>query len=154
MGLVKTQAALGKYETAVNHMRRFRSRFPASSFKSAMQDLGGEVIYRWTDELYRNGDYYGVARVDAVFAADVPFGKKAEGYLKAGIAASELGLLDTAARHLDMAVKVGSDAVAEKAMIGLARVYIDQNDWHGAERLLDAYNERFRNGTLGSSAQG
>lgn len=154
LGLVKTQAALGKYESAVNLMRRFHSRFPASSFRSAMKDLGGEVVYRWTDELYRNGDYYGVARVDAVFAADVPFGKKAEVYLKAGIAASELGLLDTAARHLNMAVKVGSDAVAEKAMIGLAGVYIDQNDWHGAERLLDAYDERFsKKGTLRGSAQ-
>lgn len=152
-GLVRTQASLGKYESAVNHMRRFRFRFPASGFKTVMQDIGGEVISRWTDELYRSGDYYGVAKVDAAFAIDIPFGKKAEGYLKAGLAASELGLLDTAARHLDMAVKVGSNAVAEKAMVGLARVYIYQNDWQGAERLLDAYNARFSKGHLAGEAQ-
>ncbi len=152
-GLVKMQASLGKYESAVNHMRRFRFRFPASVFKTVMQDIGGEVIHRWTDELYRSGDYYGVTKVDAAFAGDVPFGKKAEGYLKAGMAASELGLLDTAARHLDMAVKVGQGAVAEKAMIGLARVYLYQNDWHGAGRLLDAYNVRFSKGTLAGEAQ-
>lgn len=153
-GLVRTQASLGKYESAVNHMRRFRFRFPASGFKTVMQDIGGEVISRWTDELYRSGDYYGVAKVDAAFAIDIPFGKKAEGYLKAGLAASELGLLDTAARHLDMAVKVGSSAVAEKAMIGLARVYLYQNDWQGAERLLDAYDARFSKGALAGEAQG
>lgn len=145
-GLVRAQAGLGMYEAAVNLLKKFRARYPASSFRSEMKDLGGELVHRWTDELFRAGDYYGVAKVDAVFAAEVPFGKKAEGYMKAGIAASELGLLETAVRHLNMAVKVGSDSVAGKAMIGLAGVYLEQNDWPSAERMLSAYDERFRRG--------
>lgn len=146
LGLVRVLSSLGRYEAAINEMKKFRSRYPASSFRSEMKDLGGEVVHRWTDELFRSGDYYGVARVDAVFATEVPFGKKAEGYMKAGIAASELGLLETAVRHLNMAVKVGSDLVAERAMIGLARVYIEQNDWQSAERMLAAYDERLGKG--------
>lgn len=151
LGLVRAQAGLGMYEAAVNLMKKFRARYPASSFRSEMKDLGGEVIHRWTDELFKAGDYYGVAKVDAVFAAEVPFGKKAEGYMKAGIAASELGLLETAVRHLSMSVKVGSAPVAEKAMLCLARVYIEQNDWQSAERMLAAYDERFRRGAQGEA---
>mgnify|MGYP001577132247 CR=1 FL=1 len=153
LGLVRAQAGLGMYEAAVNLMKKFRARYPASSFRSEMKDLGGEVVHRWTDELFRAGDYYGVAKVDAVFAAEVPFGKKAEGYMKAGLAASELGLLETAVRHLNMAVKVGSDPVVGKAMIGLARVYIEQNDWQSAERMLSAHDERFRMGVQKDEAQ-
>lgn len=146
LGLVRAQTGLGMYEAAVNLMKKFRARYPASGFRSEMKDLSGEVIHRWTDELFKAGDYYGVAKVDAVFAAEVPFGKKAEGYMKAGIAASELGLLETAVNHLNMAVKVGSAPVAEKAMLCLARVYLEQNDWQSAERMLAAYDERFRMG--------
>lgn len=140
---ISTQIRLGMYEEALASIKGFRLQFPASSLRDDARTLSGELIEKWTASLFTGGDYYGVAKVDAVHGRSLPFGKKAEGYLKAGTAAFELGLYDEAVKNLDKAVRIGNERIAEQAMITLGKAYTKQNDWAGSERLLNVFLSKY-----------
>lgn len=143
LSLISARIGLEKYEEAMADAGRFRERFPTSNYRPDLQALEGAIVVKWIDDLYDKGDFQGVARVHSKYGSDVPFGKKAETFYKAGRAYFSLGLTGEAVNNLDKAAKMGGDVVAEKAMLELGRVYLSQKDTESTERLMDAFTARF-----------
>lgn len=141
--LIEVQTRLGKYEEALESVIKFPKRYPASAYKADLRLLNGKLVYNWIDHLSKKGDDFGVAEVSAEHGSAVPFGKKAETYLKAGKAYIEVGLESEAARALDAATKIGTDSILEEAMLMLGKVYYSQKDYASVERLFNAFAATF-----------
>lgn len=139
----RTAYRAGRFEQALKDARDFPSGYPSSRMKDEMEGLIGEIAVGWMNSLHEAHDDYSVVRLYADYGYSVPFGKKAAVYLIAGKSYAALGLDSDAVGLLDNAIKMGRPDVVEEAMITLADVYISQNDWLSAERLVIAFKTRF-----------
>lgn len=143
MRLVAARMALGRYGEAHEDIKRFHARYPTSPLRQDMFRVSSTLFYGWLDFLIMKEDHLGAVKLYAEAPLTVPFGKKAEMSLKIGKSCKILGLQSEAVRHLDTAIKIGSGAVAEEAMLLLAGIYLDQFDGNSAERLMKAFGNRF-----------
>ncbi|MBI5642867.1 MAG: tetratricopeptide repeat protein [Deltaproteobacteria bacterium] len=141
--LITTYIKTGNFEEALARMKSFAALYPTSPMRADLPRIQGTLVYKWMDALYNGGDFYGVIKLNAEYGAVIPFGKKAETYLKAGTAAYSLGLFSEAAGNLDNAIKSGGEKVVQEATITLSKVYLSQNDPEAAERLLSAFTSRY-----------
>lgn len=153
LGLASVQIELGKYEDAMESADRFSSRYPDSPLRSDMNGYKSDAVSSLLDSLYASGNNLAVARLYARHGASIPFGKKAEGYLKAGKSLAALDLWPDAVNRLNSAIRIGKDDVVEEAMITLARVYIKQRDAGSAERLLNGFVTSFPGSVYKAEAQ-
>lgn len=153
MGLASVQIEIGKYEDAMESADRFSSRYPDSPLRAEMSGYKADAVSRMLDSLYASGNNLAVARLYARHGGSIPFGKKAESYLKAGKSFAALDLWPDAVNRLNSAVRIGKDDIVEEAMITLARVYIKQRDAGSAERLLNGFITRFPRSVYRTEAQ-
>lgn len=153
LGLASVQIELGKYEDAMESADRFSSRYPDSPLRAQMNGYRSDAVLRMFDSMYASGDNLAVARLYARHGESIPFGKKAESYLKAGKSFAALGLWPDAVNRLNSAIRIGKDDVVEEAMLTLARVYIQQRDAGSAERLLNGFVARFPKSAHKAQAQ-
>ncbi len=143
MRMARTAYRAGRFEQALKDARNFPSGYPSSRVKDEMEGLIGEIAEGWMNSLHEAHDDYSVVRLYVDYGYAVPFGKKAAVYLIAGKSYSALGLDSDAVGLLDNAIRMGRPDVVEEAMITLADVYINQNDWLSAEKLVTAFKTRF-----------
>ncbi|MEK7772859.1 MAG: tetratricopeptide repeat protein, partial [Deltaproteobacteria bacterium] len=143
LGLASVQIRLGRYEDAIKSADVFSSRYADSHLKPDMNGYKADAVSRMLESLYASGDHLGAAGLFVKYGASIPFGKKAEGYLKAGKSFDALDLWPDAVNRLNSAIRIGRDDVAEEAMITLARVYLKQKDTGSAARLLKNFVGRF-----------
>jgi len=143
MRLASTRIRLGKFEEAYGDITRFGARYPVSPVRQDMDKLSSVLFYEWLDSLYRKGDHVAALKLFLETPLSIPFGKKADIYLKIGTSSMETGLKSEAVSMLDNAAKMGAPQAAEEAMLLLARVYLSQNDTGSAERMLRAFKTRF-----------
>jgi tetratricopeptide (TPR) repeat protein len=141
LNMASTEAALGAYETALARLKRFRKKHIIH--KEYARSLNGHIMHNWIAELYKNKDYYKVIKVVSEHGSRVPFGKKAETYLRIGNSYAVLSLLPDAVKTLSIAREIGRPGVAEGAMISLGRVYLSQRDPGAVERLMENFSRRF-----------
>lgn len=140
---ISTLIKLNKFEEGMERVLEFPGRYPTSLLKADISRLQGLLAHKWIDSLYSQGDYYGVVNAASKYGGAVPFGKKAESFLKAGKAYYSLGLYPDAVKSLERSIKIGSSDTAEEAFVTLAGVYLGQSDTGSAERLLNAFAARF-----------
>lgn len=139
-------ARLENYPQALTDIGQFIWRYAISPFRADANHLKGLIAYRQIDALYSRGDYYGAASIYIKVMDLVPFGRKAETYLKAGKSLAALSLYKDAAPALAVAHKLGRDHVAEEALLELSKVYLAQGDFDSAGRTLAALKGRFPEG--------
>ena len=143
MRLVASRMALGRYREGYEDINRFHARYPTSPLRQDMFRVSSTLFYDWLDSLLLKEDHLGAVKLYAETPLSVPFGKKAGMSLRIGKSCRSLGLHSEAAKHLDVAIKIGDGALAEEAMLLLADIYLDQNDSGSAERLMKAFGTRF-----------
>ncbi len=143
MRLVASRMALGRYAEAYEVIKRFHAAYPTSPVRQDMNRVSSSLLYGWIESLIAKGDHLGAVKLYTETPLSPPFGKKAEVSLRIGRSCKEIGLLGEAARHLNTAIKIGDNTVAEEAMLMLAGIYLDQKDASAAERLMKAYANRF-----------
>lgn len=143
LSLIPVLMKTGRHEAALSWIEKFPARFPVSPLRADLQPLKGQAVSRWIDRLYNENDAYGVVKVFAKYSQSIPFGKRAEAYLKAGKSYAAVGLLPDAVNSLDNAVKLGRDSHAEEAMITLVKVYLSQGDAVSSERLMNIFRARY-----------
>ena len=141
--LAAARIRLGKFEEANDDVTRFASKYPLSPVRQDIDKLSSVLLYEWLDSLYRKGDHVAALKLFLETPLSIPFGRKADIYLKIGTSSMEAGLNGEAVSMLDNAAKMGTPRVAEEAMLLLARVYLSQRDTGSAERLLRAFRTRF-----------
>lgn len=154
LSLVGTELGLSRNKEAIDDVDRFPARFLTSPLRGELAKLKGQAVYQLIDSFYKAEDYFGVINTFFRYGSDIPFGKKAEGSMKVGIAFSALELWPDAASRLDFAVKIGKDNIAEEAMIALGRVYMNQRDISSTERLLNNFLTRFPSSRYVPEARG
>ncbi|MBI2400668.1 MAG: tetratricopeptide repeat protein, partial [Deltaproteobacteria bacterium] len=143
MRLVASRMALGRHRESYDIIKKFHAAYPTSPLRQDMNRVSSALFYNWIDFLIVKEDHLGAVKLYSETPLSVPFGKKAEVSLKIGKSCKALGLLSEAAKHLNIAIKIGDGAVAEEAMLLLAGIYLDQNDSGSAERLIRAFGTRF-----------
>ncbi|OGP15081.1 MAG: hypothetical protein A2052_05270 [Deltaproteobacteria bacterium GWA2_54_12] len=143
MRLVAARMALGRHREGYEVIKRFHAAYPTSSLRQDMFRVSSALFYGWINYLLVKEDHLGAVKLYTDTPLSVPFGKKAEVSFKIGKSCKTIGLLSEAAKHLNIAIKIGDGAVAEEAMILLAGIYLDQNDTGSAERLMKAFGTRF-----------
>lgn len=153
LGAASVKIKLGRFDDVLGSADLFSSMYPDSPLKSEMQGYKSEAISRMLDSMYAAGDHLAVVRLFMKHGASIPFGRKAEGYLKAGRSFAALGLWPDAVNRLNSAIKIGKDDVVEEAMITLARAYIEQRDAGAAERLLNGFITRYPRSVHKAEAQ-
>jgi tetratricopeptide (TPR) repeat protein len=141
--LARTLSELEEHEKAITALSGFTARFPTSRLRARADDLKRIIAYRWLMALYDGGDWLGMAKLNTRHAYVIPFGRKAETFLKMGRAYVELGLYPDAAGQLNNAIRLGDDDLAEEAMALLAKVYYEQNDSVAVEKLMSTFVSRF-----------
>ncbi len=134
---------LGKFEEAYKDVTGFATKYPVSTVRQDIDKLSSVLLYEWLDSLYRKGDHVAALKLFLETPLSIPFGKKADIYLKLGTSSMEAGLSSEAVSMLDSAAKMGAPQVAEEAMLLLVRVYLSQRDTGAAERQLRAFRTRF-----------
>lgn len=142
--LIATRMAIGRYREAYEDVKRFHASYPTSPFRQDVNRLSQSLFYGWIDALVTKGDHIGAVKLFSETTLSVPFGKKAEVSLKIAKSYKALGLLREAAGNLDTVIKIGTEPMAEEAMLLLANIYLDQNDIGSAERLMKAFATRFQ----------
>lgn len=145
LSLIKTLTTIGRYAEAMKEVESFPKDFRTSQYRTDIDQITGKLVYDWITELYSKGEYAAVAEVGTRYGKHVPFGKKAESYLKIGKSFVAIGLYTDAIESLDSASRMGTDTVAEEAMMELGRVYLHQRDTASTERLYKAFLLRFPN---------
>lgn len=143
MRLVAARMALGRHRESYDVIKKFHAAYPTSPLRQDMNRVSSTLFYGWIDYLIMKEDHLGAVKLYTGTPLSVPFGKKAEVSLKIGRSCKTIGLLSEAARHLDTAIKIGDNGVAEEAMLMLANIYLDQNDTGSAGRLMKAFGTRF-----------
>ncbi|MBI5491412.1 MAG: tetratricopeptide repeat protein [Deltaproteobacteria bacterium] len=143
LSLISLLTRLDRFEEAMERLKGFPGKYPMTTHKAELSRLQGALVNRWIDTLYSRGDYNGAISVSSAYGSAVPFGKKAESFLKSGKAYYSLGLYPDAVKYLDRSIKIGVGDVAEDAMVTIAKVYLSQSDTGSAERLLNAFVARF-----------
>lgn len=143
LSLAKTLSRLGRYTEAMAEIEKFSKAYRTSKYKIDLQELTGKVVLGWIDDLYAKGEYAAVVEVGTRYGRYIPFGKKAESYLKLGKSFVASGIYTDAIESLDSASKIGNETVAEDAMMELGRVYLRQRDTASTERLYKAFLVRF-----------
>ncbi|MBI5587546.1 MAG: tetratricopeptide repeat protein [Deltaproteobacteria bacterium] len=141
--LIDSLTLLGRFREAMDEVESFPKDFSTSAYRADMQQLAGKLVYAWIDTLYSKGDYAAVAEAGSRYSNQIPFGKKAESSLKVGKSFVALGLYTDAIESLDGATRMGSNSVAEEAMMELGRVYLHQKDTASTDRLYKAFLARF-----------
>lgn len=141
--LAATRIRLGRFDEAYGVITRFGAKYPVSPVKQDMDRLSAVLFYEWLDSLYRKGDHVAALKLFLETPLSIPFGRKADIYLKLGTASMQTGLKGEAVNMLDSAARMGAPRVAEEAMLLLVRVYLSQNDTGSAERQLRAFRTRF-----------
>lgn len=141
--LISAYVKLDKYEDALSRIEGFPMRYPTSPLRQDLQRTKSNLVYKWMDSLYNAGDNYGVIKVNSVYGASIPFGKKAETYLKVGKSMLAVGLATEGVSDLNNSIKLGKDDVVEEAMMTLGKVYFSQGDMEATERLFKAFKTRF-----------
>ncbi len=153
LSMAAMRARLENYDKALSDIGRFIWMYAISPLRADANHLKGLVAYRQIDALYSRGDYYGAASIYIKDMDLVPFGRKAETYLKAGKSLAALSLYKDAASALTGAVKLGSRHAAEEALFELSKVYLAQGDFDSAGRALDALLGRFPEGSTRPGAE-
>lgn len=146
LSMAAIQARLENYAQALSDIGQFIWRYAISPLRADANNLKGLVAYRQIDALFTRGDYYGAASIYINVMDLVPFGRKAETYLKAGKSLAALSLYKDAAPALAAAHKLGRDHVAKEALLELSKVYLAQGDFDSAGRTLAALKGRFPEG--------
>lgn len=145
LSLVRTLTRLGRFSEAMGEVESFPKDFRTSSSRLDIQELTGKLVLGWIEDLYAKGEYAAVVEIGTRYGRHVPFGKKAESFLKIGRSFVASGLYTDAIESLDSASRMGNDRIAEEAMMELGKVYFHQKDTASAERLYKAFLLRFPN---------
>lgn len=143
MRLIATRMALGKFEKAYNDVKRFHASYPTSPLRQDVNRLSQTLFYGWIDSVVKKGDHFAAVKLYSETPLVIPFGKKAEVSLMIGKSYAALGLQREAVKNLETVIKIGTEPMAEEAMLSLANVYLDQHDSGSAERLMKAFGTRF-----------
>ena len=143
LNMVSTEAALGSYETALTSLDRFKFKYTTHPLRKYASSLKGEILHNWLVELYKASDHYGIAKAVARHGTNVPFGKKAETYLRVGHAYKALGLYPDAVRALGISAKIGGRRIAEEAMLALGRTHLAARNHGSAELVARNFLRRF-----------
>ena len=143
LNMVSTEAALGSYENALTSLDRFKSKYTTHPLRKYASSLKGEILHNWLAELYKASDYYGIARAVSRHGTKVPFGKKAETYLRVGNAYRELGLYPDAVRALGISAEIVEKSVAEEAMLALGWTHLAARNHRSAELVARNFLRRF-----------
>ncbi len=99
--------------------------------------LRSKIAYNWIKDLYTEKKWLELAIVNYRYSGTITFGKRAVNYLRVGEALMRLGLTPDAVKALDRAVKIGSKDIKVKAVLLLARLYLEQRDGMAAGNLLE-----------------
>lgn len=143
LSLIKTLTRLGRFREAMDEVESFPKDFRTSRYRLDIQQLTGKLVFDWVEDSYSKGDYAAVAEVGTRYGKHVPFGKKAESFLKVGKSFVAVGIHTDAIESLDSASRMGNGGVAEEAMMELGRVYLNQKDTASTERLYKAFFLKF-----------
>lgn len=143
MRLIAARMALGRFSEGYEDIKRFHASYPTSPLRQDIGRLSQALFYGWINSLVAKGDHIGAVKLYSETPLTIPFGKKADVSLKIGTSYAALGLHREAVRCLETVMKIGSEPMAEEAMLLLANVYLDQNDAGSAERLMKAFGTRF-----------
>ncbi|MBI5469245.1 MAG: tetratricopeptide repeat protein [Deltaproteobacteria bacterium] len=143
LSLIRTLTRLGRFREAMDEVESFPKDFRTSRYRMDIQQLTGKLVFDWIEDNYSKGDYAAVVEVGTRYGKHVPFGKKAESFLKIGKSFVAVGIYTDAIESLDSASKMGNGGVAEEAMMELGRVYLNQKDTASTERLYKAFLLKF-----------
>ncbi len=143
LSLIRTLTRLGRFREAMDEVESFPKDFRTSRYRVDIQQLAGKLVFDWIEESYSKGEYAAVVEVGTRYGKHVPFGKKAESFLKIGKSFVAAGIYTDAIESLDSASKMGNGGVAEEAMMELGRVYLNQKDTASTERLYKAFLLKF-----------
>ncbi len=141
--MARTALDARMYEVALKDAKDFPAGYPSRRIKEEMDGIIGSAVAGWMETLSSEGDYYSEVKLYAEYSPFVPFGSRAVTSLEAGRAYAALDLDSDAVEAFGEAIKLGNDDVVQRAMLALSRVYLDQRDWHSAERLIETFSTRF-----------
>ncbi|MBE9528933.1 MAG: tetratricopeptide repeat protein, partial [Proteobacteria bacterium] len=143
LNLARVQLRLKLYKDSAIALNEFLERYPTNTQQAEAIEIKSEVMFEWIKKLFDESDYFSIVDAVSLYGVEIPFGKKGSTYYRIGKSYAELSLLSEAVSTLVAASEIGVDAVAERSMLELARVYLKQKDSDAVERIARNFNARF-----------